>query len=186
VMMSINPLDQMMRFAIWADSRLGDGGHFVSARLIEKLAAGALDVLAQLTFVLHPSDRPTVFLEWLVIAGTIASWKHLSRKAVAQIFMLLLAAFGMDTIGTLRSLQLPYFIYTDPLVIIAAAVLFTQSPALRKNRWAYAIGVTLLTAHIVAGSTQPIKNTLRTSKPMDFCEPRDHYTKRIEGFSYCF
>ena len=38
LMMAINPLDQMMRFAIWADSRLGEGGHFVSARLIEKLA----------------------------------------------------------------------------------------------------------------------------------------------------
>ena len=80
-------------------------------------------VLARYTFVLHSSPRPTVFLTWLIVPGIIVAWRRGERLAAIQALALLLAAIGIDALGIRRGLKSEYFIFTDPLIIIAGAIL---------------------------------------------------------------
>jgi hypothetical protein len=94
-------------------------------------------------------------------------------------------AWGMDTIYTVRGLQQAYFILTDPLVIIAAALLLAQVPSLQAHKRAYQIGAVLITVHLVLSQSEPVKHTFQTSKPLFFCEGPFAYTKQIESYSFC-
>ena len=53
--------------------------------------------------------------------------------------MLLLAAIGIDALGVRRGLKSEYFIFTDPLIILAGAILLDRLSDLRFHKWAYPI-----------------------------------------------
>lgn len=181
----LNPLEQLFFFATWTDPGLAQHANPVSGRLIVSLLEGLGGVLARGTFFLHSSARPTIFLGWLVIAGIIIALRQGDRKLALQAAVLTAAAIGFDTISTLRGLKTGYFILTDPLVVIAAALLLAKLTTLRTHRWAFRIGVLLIAAHIVISHTEPVKHTFMRDVPLDFCTPHFHYTKRIEQFSFC-
>jgi hypothetical protein len=185
VLVVLNPLEQLFFFATWTDPGLAQSAAPVSGRLILSLLEGFGGVLARGTFFLHSSARPTIFLGWLVIAGLIIALRQGERKLALQAAMLMAAAIGFDTISTLRGLKTGYFILTDPLVVIAAALLLARLTTLRTHRWAFRIGVLLIAAHIVISHTEPVKHTFMRDIPLDFCTPHFHYTKRIERFSFC-
>lgn len=185
VLVVINPMEQLFYFATWTDPGLAQSAAPVSSRLIGSLLEGVGGVLARGTFFLHSSARPTIFLGWLVIAGIIFALRQRERKLALQATVLMAAAIGFDTISTLRGLKTGYFVLTDPLVVIAAALLLARLTSLRTHRWTFRIGVLLISAHLVISHAEPVKHTFLRDIPLDFCAPHFHYTKRIEQFSFC-
>jgi hypothetical protein len=181
VIVVLNPLEQLLA---WASGLQTPDGPSLSG-LARPLLHAVYGVLATRTFVLDSSARPTIFLEWLVIAAAILAWKAGHRRLVAQVAVLMGVAWGMDTIYSVRSLEEQYFILTDPLVIIAAALLLTQVPSLQAHPRAYQIGVALIAAHLLVGLSGPVRQTLRSSKPLEFCVGHFAYTRRIESYSFC-
>ncbi|MEZ5787459.1 MAG: hypothetical protein R3D62_13560 [Xanthobacteraceae bacterium] len=185
VLVVLNPLEQLFFFATWTDPELAQRAAPMSGRLIASLLEGFAGVLARFTFVLHSTARPTIFLGWVVIAGIIIALRQGERKLALQAAVLMVAAIGFDAISTLRGLKTGYFILTDPLIVIAAALLLARLTPLRTHRWTFRIGVLLILAHIVISHTEQVKHTFQHDRPLDFCTPHFHYTKRVERFSFC-
>src|SRR5262249_11149376 len=153
-----------------ADAAKGSG---LAALLL--LVQGFASVLARYSFVLHSSPRPTVFLTWLIIPGIIFAWRRGEKLAALQSLALMLAAIGIDALGVRRGLKIEYFIFTDPLIVLAGAILLEAMPGLRFHKWAYAIAITLVGLHIAVGQAEPIKYSFKRSGPESICEWRPYY-----------
>jgi hypothetical protein len=177
----INPLEQL---ALYADNLHGEGATLLGG-IWRSLIHGIYVVFATRTFVLDSSARPAIFLEWLVIAAAILAWKGGQRRLVVQVSVLMGVAWGMDAIFVVHGLQLAYYMLTDPLVIIAAALLLAEVPSLQAHPRAYQIGATLIAAHFVLSQSEPVKHTFQSSKPSEFCVEHFPYTRRIRTFSFC-
>ena len=167
-----NPLEKML---IFADASTADAAHgsLLSAALL--LLQGLGSVLARYTFVLHSSARPTVFLTWLIIPGLVFAWRRGERRAALQALALMAAAIAIDTLGVRRGLKSEYFIFTDPLIILAGAVLLDRMRDLRFHKWAYPIGLMLMVLHVGVGQSEPIKYALKRTGPQSVCEWNGYY-----------
>lgn len=163
----INPLEKALSFVDLATVRSADGG-FAGAVLL--LLNGMWQVLERWSFVLHASARPTVFLTWLIIPGIVYAWRRGQRQAAIQAALLVLAALGIDAIGIQRALKTEYFIVTDPLIILAGAVLLDSIPDIGLRRWAYPIGAGLTLLHIILSQAEPMHHMLKRSGPEGMCE----------------
>ena len=116
-----NPLEKMLTFA---DAGTTAQRHADRASgILWLLLDGIASVLARYSFVLHSSPRPTVFLTWLIVPGIVYAWSRGERQTAIQALLLLLAAIAIDALGVRRGLKSEYFIFTDPLIILAGAVL---------------------------------------------------------------
>ena len=175
----VNPIEQL---SAWASTLQAIDGASWPHGLVGSLLHGIGVVFATRTFVLDSSARPTIFIEWLVIAAAIMAWKADKRMLVGQVAALMGVAWGMDAIYAVRSLQLQYFILTDPLAIIAAALLLAELPSLQAHERAYQIGTVLIAANFALSQAEPIKHTFQSSKPLYLCVEHFVYTKRIERF----
>ena len=132
-------------------------------------------MLARYTFVLHPSPRPTVFLIWFIVPCIVYAWSHGEKLVAGQALLLLLAAIGIDTLGVRRGLKIEYFIFTDPLIIIAAAILLASVNDLRFHKWTYPVGMALFGLHLALGQAEPVKYATKRSGPESICEWSRHY-----------
>ena len=56
----------------------------------------------------------------------------------------MLAAIAIDTLGVRRGLKAEYFIFTDPLIILAGAILLDRMRDLRFRKWTYPIALVLV------------------------------------------
>ncbi len=181
----VNPLEHMFGWAGNSDPELRESGTILSTQLLRALGAGVLEVMARRTFVLHTSGRPTIVLEWLAIAGMVLAWRRGHHRLVWQALALMAVVWAVDVVGTLRGLKLEYFIYTDPLVVIAAAWLLVHLSDLKTHRWAYAVGIAVFAVHLMLGQAGPVKHVFRKAGPEGECSWLPHYAKRIERFSFC-
>jgi hypothetical protein len=168
-----NPLEKMLTFADAGTADAARASHPAAALLL--LLQGIGSVLARYTFVLHSSARPTVFLTWLVIPGIALAWRRGERLVALQALLLLLAAIGIDTLGVRRGLKVEYFIFTDPLIILAGAILLDRLRDLRFHRLALPIGYTLVGLHIAIGQSEPVKYAFKRTGPESICEWRGYY-----------
>jgi hypothetical protein len=168
-----NPLEKMLTFADanTTDAANGSGLWGIYVLLLD----GVASVLARYTFVLHSSPRPTVFLTWLIAPGIIVAWRRGERRGAIQGLVLLLAGIGIDTLGVRRGLKSEYFIFTDPLIILAGAILLDSLSDLRFRKWTYPVGVALFGLHIVVGQAEPIKHTFLHRGPESICEWNRYY-----------
>ncbi len=168
-----NPLEKMLTFAdaSTADAANGSGVGRIPLLLFD----GVASVFARYTFVLHSSPRPTVFLTWLIVPGIILAWRRGERSAAIQALALLLAAIGVDALGVRRGLKSEYFIFTDPLIILAGAILLDRLRDLRFHRWTYPIAVVLFGLHIAVGQAEPIKYAFKRRGPESICEWNRYY-----------
>jgi hypothetical protein len=148
------------------------------------LLGGLGSVLARYTFVLHSSPRPTVFLIWLIIPGIVYAWRRGEKQVALQASMLMLAALGIDALNVRRGLKAEYFIFTDPLIILAGAVLLDSLAELRSHKWAYPIAATLIGLHIVIGQAEPVKYALKRTGPASICE-WNHYYMPLMPLPWC-
>jgi hypothetical protein len=164
----VNPLEKMLSFADAKTTNVANGLDLSGILLL--LLDGVASVVARYTFVLQPSPRPTVFLTWLIVPGIIYAWRRGERHAAIQALVLLLAAIGIDALGVRRGLKSEYFIFTDPLIILAAAVLLDSLSDLRFHKWTYPVANVLFVLHIAVGQAEPIKYAFMRKGPESICE----------------
>jgi hypothetical protein len=168
----VNPLEKMLSFA---DADTADAAIASGPWGILSLLNGIGSVLARYTFVLHPSPRPAMFLTWLIVPLIIHAWSRGERLVAVQALVLLLAAIGIDTLAVRRGLKSEYFIFTDPLIILACAILLEPLSDLRFRKWAYPVGATMFVLHIAVGQAEAVKYATKRSGPQSICEWNRHY-----------
>jgi hypothetical protein len=168
-----NPLEKMIAFADTTTSNAANGSN--PAAILLLLLDGLGSVLARYSFVLHSSARPTVFLIWLIVPGIVYAWRRGERQAALQALVLMLAAIGIDTLGVRRGLKSEYFIFTDPLIILAGAILLDAVRDLRFSKWTFPIAMTLFGLHIAVGQAEPVKYAFKRTGPESICEWNPHY-----------
>ena len=168
-----NPLEKMLTFA--DASTTAAAGETGPSGILWLLLDGIASVLARYTFVLHSSPRPTVFLIWLIVPGIVYAWRRGERQAAIQALVLLLAATGIDALGVRRGLKSEYFIFTDPLIILAGAILLDSLTELRFRQWTYPVAMVLFGLHIAVGQAEPIKYAFMRRGPESICEWNRHY-----------
>jgi hypothetical protein len=182
----INFLEHMLVWASFSDPSLGSGGGILSLRLLQSLAGGLYEVFAHATFVLHPSSRAIMFLQWIVFAGLYVAWTRGQRQLVAQVAILLAAAWFIDMAASLRGSKIDYDILSDTVIVVAAAWLFGNLPELAEHRLAFRIGVALIVLGVVFGQSQPLRASLLLRRsPERTCEWLPTFAKLIERFPYC-
>jgi hypothetical protein len=145
------------------------------ADIFRLLLDGIAAVAARYSFVLHPSPRPTVLLTWLIVPGIAYAWVRGERQAAIQALLLLMAAVGIDALGIRRGLKSEYFIFTDPLIILAGAFLLERMPDLRLRKWATPIALILFALQIVISQAEPVKYAFMRRGPESACEWNQHY-----------
>jgi hypothetical protein len=163
-----NPLEKMLSFTDASTTDLANGASLKG--ILAPLFEGVASVLARYTFVLHSSPRPTVFLIWLIVPGIVVAWRRGERQVAIQALPLLLAAIGIDALGVRRGLKSEYFVFTDPLIILAGAILLDRMRTFRFHKWAYPIAATLVGLHIVISQAEPVKYVLKRAGPEPVCE----------------
>jgi hypothetical protein len=164
----VNPLEKMLTFA---DAKTSDAANGSSlAALLLLMLDGLGSVLARYSFVLHSSPRPTVFLTWLIVPGIVIAWRRGESKAAVQALALMLAALAIDMLGVRRGLKSEYFIFTDPLIVLAGAILLDRMRDLRFRTWAYPIAMILFGLHIAIGQAEPVKYAFKRTGPESICE----------------
>jgi hypothetical protein len=173
----INPIEKMLVFADAPATSATEGGKIFAA--VSLLFDGVISVLKRYTFILFSSPRPTVFLTWLVIPGIVYAWRKGERQVAIQAALLLLSAVGIDALGVRRGLKAEYFILTDPLIILAGALLLEKMDDLRWSKWAYPIGVALIVAHVAISQAEPVKHVLKRSGPEYICEWNEYYEPEL-------
>src|ERR1700735_2608418 len=124
-----NPLEKMLKFVDAGTAAAANQSGLSGA--LSLLLDGIASVAARSSFVLYSSPRPTVFLTWLIVPGIVVAWKGGEKQVAIQALLLLAAAAGIDALGVRRGLKSEYFIFTDPLIILAGALLLDLLRALR-------------------------------------------------------
>lgn len=137
VMVVFHPIEQMY---VWGSSTAPQLANGTLADRVMYLLDALGGLAARRTFILSSSPRPTIFLEWFVIAAAIYAWRRGERRVVLQAGVLMAAVYGVDLLGMARGLKQEYFLLTDPLVIIAGAWLMVRVPSLQTHRFAYPAG----------------------------------------------
>lgn len=175
----LHPLETMYAWAAAAEPQLA-ASHF------QFLLHAIIGVIERRTFVLQSSSRPTIFLEWFVIAATVIAIGRRRWHLVIAVAALMLTDWGIDTLDMGRHLQQSYFLFTDPLAIIAAALLIANLQDLQQHRWTYPLGVALVAVTIVVSQSEPVKHLFRTGGPEVLCSPEyaAHY-RRLARFPFC-
>jgi hypothetical protein len=180
-MVVFHPLEEMYAFGASTAPELAKGT-FGDRVIYLVNALGGL--IARRTFVLQSSPRPTIFLEWFVIAATIFTIRRREWSTVFKVCALMATVYGVDLLGMARGLKQEYFLLTDPLVIIAGALLLSRVPALQKHRWAYPVGAALIVAHVAISQAEPIKHVFRTDGEEVLCGLY-HNAQRVEHLPVC-
>ena len=168
-----NPLEKMLKFVDAGTAAAAN--HSSLADIFRLLLDGIASVAARYSFVLHTSPRPTVFLTWLIVPGIIYAWMRGERQVAIQALLLLAAAVGIDALGVRRGLKSEYFILTDPLIVLAGALLLDRLGDLRFHKWAYPIALVLFTLQLVISQAEPIKYAFMRRGPESICEWNQHY-----------
>jgi hypothetical protein len=169
----VNPLEKMLTFADASTSNAANGSSPFAVILL--LLQGLGEVLARYSFVLHTSPRPTVFLIWLIAPGIIYAWRRGERQAALQTAMLMLSALAIDTLDVRRGLKAEYFIFTDPLIILAGAILLECLCDLRFHKWAFPVAATLFGLHVAFSQAEPVKYAFKRTGPESICEWNGYY-----------
>ena len=105
------------------------------------------------------------FCTWLIVPGIVYAWSRGERLAAIQALLLLLAAIGIDTLGVRRGLKSEYFIFTDPLIILAGAVLLDSLSDLRFHKWAYPVATVTVRAAYRRRPGRPGQIRLQAQRP---------------------
>jgi hypothetical protein len=178
----ISPVDALYYFVAPAESQcVPDGCGLPFALLFDSIKG----LLLHHTFFLKTSPRPEIFLEWVIVAGIVVAFRRREYKIALQASFLIGAVFAVDTLQAARAIKQDYFNYTDPLIIIAGAVLLAKLTDLQNHRWTYPIGATLIVLHVAISQAEPIKHTfLLRSGPESKCEVLNGL-RGMERFPFC-
>lgn len=164
-----NPLEHMLAAAVSSNQELAGGQSSVTGALAVNLAKGLLAALAKHSFVFQTSHRPTLLLEWLAIAGAVVAWRRGERLLPLQVALLVGAAWGVDAVSALRGLKLAYFAYTDPLLIIAAALIAAGFPEFHTSFRVHKRLLALAAVYLAWAHAAPVQATFSRRPPQEWC-----------------
>lgn len=182
-----NFIEHMFVFTTWRHpGELQAEGQVLSGSLAGLLLEGLWRTFAIRTVVLHPDRIPqTLLVEWFAIAGAVVAWRRGDRLLPLRVALLLGAAWGLETLFSLRGFQRAYAIYTDPLAVLAAALVLVRFRGIlegvRSRRWLYG-GMAL---YVALAHVWPVVFELRRGDPRPHCEWIPIYMKNVEGFPFC-
>ena len=71
-----NPIEQMMLYALGSNPELAQEGPLVTWERMRVLLETVGATIARRTFILQTSPRPSVFLEWFVVAGIVLAFRR--------------------------------------------------------------------------------------------------------------
>jgi hypothetical protein len=179
-----NPVEHMFAFAASGASVLINEPQMLTGAFALALARGVAVALAKHSFVLSTSSRPTLLLEWFAIGGAIVLWRRGERRLPRQVALLIVTVWALDAVFTLRGLQIPYFAYTDPLLILAAAFVLAHLPELQTQRRAQNIALALLVVYVVWAHIEPVKAVLHNNTPQEACVWLPAHISRVQ-FPFC-
>lgn len=89
------------------------------------------------------------------------------------------AALTIDALGVRRGLKVEYFVFIDPLIIIAGMLLMARIDFVRSHRATFPVGATLIALHIVVSKAEPIKMLIIRSGPESICEWHQEYLPNL-------
>jgi hypothetical protein len=184
VVVVFHPLETLLAWAALSEPRIPSGTSLLSVAGVQYLLHAIAGTIERRTFFLQPSSRPTIFVEWFVIAATVIAIRRREWRLVLQVGVLILTDWGIDTLGMARQLEQGYFLFTDPLAIIAAALLIVQLNDLQRHRLTYPIGVALITITIVLSQVEPVKRLFSTVGPNVLCVQHPRFP-RLAAFPFC-
>lgn len=164
-----NPVEHMFASAAVATPTLTNEPQMLTGAFAFALAKGIAQSLALHSFIFNTSARPTLLLEWFAIVGAIVLWRRGERRLPIQVALLIGTAWALDAVFSLRSLQTQYFAYTDPLLILAAALVLAHLPDLQARRWAQHAAIALLVITVVWAHLEPVKAVLRHDNRQESC-----------------
>lgn len=168
----LNPLEKMMMYGGMSDASSLGGS-------IEILLSGLVGTLKRYTFVLFSSPRPAVFPTWLIIPGIVLAFRRGEMKTALQATLLMLAAIAIDAIGVRRGLKVEYFVFTDPLIILAGMILLDRLSDIRFGRWTFGIGAALIATHVGISQAEPARMLIKRSGPEAICEWNESYMPKL-------
>ncbi|MGF7175023.1 glycosyltransferase family 39 protein [Azospirillum doebereinerae] len=182
-----NFVEHMFVFTSWRHATALQGQEqVVGEGLLTLLLSGVGRTLAIRTIVLHPDNIPqTIVVEWFALAGAAVLWRRGERLAAVQALFLLLVAWGLEALFSLRGFQRAYAAYTDPLAVLSAAWVLARMPELldrAKPRRAILGGVVLV---VVAAHAWPVVETRRLPNPATHCDWIPVYMPRVGPFPFC-
>lgn len=182
-----NFIEHMFVFTSWRHATALQGqGQVVGEGLMTLLLSGIGRTLAIRTIVLHPDNIPqTIIVEWFALAGAAVLWRRGERLAAVQALALLLVAWGLESLFSLRGFQRAYAAYTDPLAVLSAAWVLARMPELLdrpRPRRAILGGVVLV---VVVAHVWPLIETRRLPNPVTHCEWIPTYMPRVGPFPFC-
>jgi hypothetical protein len=180
-----NPVEHMFVYAAWGAAAFANEPQLVSGALFSILAKGFAKALAVHSFVLSTSARPTLMLEWFAIAGAIVLWRRGERRLPLQVGLLILTVWGLDGLFTLRGLQLAYFVYTDPMLILAGVLVLAHLPDLQSRPWAQNLALGALIVSIVWAHLEPIKHAITRGEPQEICKWAPILIEHVERLPLC-
>ena len=182
----LHPLETMYAWAAAANPQLSAGGPLFSAASVEFLLQAIGGVIARRTFVLQSSARPGIFLEWFVIAALVIAVRRREWRLVIEVAALMLTDWGIDLLGMGRHLEQAYFLYTDPLAIVAAGLLIARLTDLQQHRLTYPLGIALIAATIVVSQAEPVKHVFKKAGPEALCQGGlQYYYRRLGVLPFC-
>ena len=186
VMAVANPVEHLFAFThVWAAKPDGDL-KIMSGALLSSLVEGLRVSLANHSFVFWPTHRPTLLLEWLAIAGLVVCLYKREGLLAAKVGVLIVAAWVLDAIFWLRGLKSEYFAYTDPFLIIAAALIAARFADLQSAKWTKPISIGMFAFYMGWAHADPIRMSLTHKHPeQDDCYWLPHYLPRIDRFPFC-
>lgn len=182
-----NFVEHMFVFSSWRHgAELQGQGNVVGQGTLGLLLAGIGRTLAIRTIVLHPDNIPqTIVVEWFALAGAVVLWRRGEKLAAVQALFLLLVAWGLESLFSLRGFQRAYAAYTDPLAILSAAWVLARMPGLlegkKPRRWILG-GVALV---VVAAHAWPVIETRKLPNPATHCEWIPIYMPKVAPFPFC-
>lgn len=182
----LHPLETMYAWAAAANPQLSAGGSLFSAASVKFLLQAVGGVIARRTFILQSSARPGIFLEWFVIAAFVVAVRRRERRLVTEVAALMATDWGIDLLGMGRHLEQAYFLFTDPLAIIAAALLIARLTDLQQHRLTYPLGVALIAVTIVVSQAEPVKHVFKKAGPEVLCQGGlQYYYRRLGLLPFC-
>jgi hypothetical protein len=177
-----HPIEHMFAFATISRPELE--GQTVSQGVLSHVLPALIEGFGSHSFVLNPTARPTLLVEWFALVMAALTWRRGAVLPALQALLLIAAAWAIDSVFALRGLKDAYLAYTDPLLILAGALMLVANPGLMDSRRARAWGGALLVLSMLWAHVEPIKMTLSKRDPAIACEWLPAYLPAVQ-FPFC-
>ncbi len=176
-----HPIEHMFYFAAtWSQPALEGQTQVLSGTLFETLAWGFARALQA-----HDHE-PVFLLQIFAVVGAVIAWRRGDRQLPLQVLTLVVVVLGLDAAFSLRAIKTEYFIYTDPLLILAAALIAVRFPEWQAWAWRRKATLFVVAFCVLWGNHLPVRQFFfATHDPKLACVWTPYFVSRVGPFPYC-